>query len=106
MCIGLFIPLVKIGKWFTKLFKVNNTTYTHNIKYRLLSTVAISFIYFIGLNPFLTILNTLILGNSTLQQSFMTWLVNAPIMFLIGFLASLVSDLPAYRAAKKIDKTF
>lgn len=106
MLIGLFIPLVRIGKRFTKLFKVDNETYKGNIKYRLLSTLIISFIYFIILNPTLTILNYFIIADSTIYECFINWLINIPLMFCVGFFSSLISDLPAYKIAHKIDENF
>ena len=106
MLIGMFIPLVRIGKWFTALFHVKNDTFTHNIKYRLLATLITSAIFFIIINPSLTILNYFILKNCTILECLLNWLINIPIMFLVGFLSSLVSDLPAYKVANKIDNEF
>ena len=106
MMIGLFIPLVKIGKWFTRLFKVDDKTYTGNIKYRVLATISTTIIYFIIINPFLAILNAIILGDLTWHECFLTWLINIPAMLIIGFISSLIADIFAYKAAKRIDENF
>lgn len=105
MIVGLFIPLVKIGRWFTGLFKVKNDTYKGNIKYRLLATSIISFIFFIVVNPSLAILNYFI-NNQTIYETFINWLINIPFMLLIGFISSFISDFPAYKVANKIDNEF
>ncbi len=106
MAIGLFIPLTRIGRWFTALFKVDNKTYKGNIKYRLLATFISSFIFFIIINPSLTVLNYFILHDMTVYECFMNWLINIPCMFLVGFLSSLISDFGAYQVAHKIDNNF
>lgn len=106
MCISLFIPLTAIGRWFTSLFHVRNDTYTGNVKYRLLATLISSIIFFLIISPSLTILNYFILHNQTLQQTFFNWLINAPIMILIGFVSSLISDVGAYKVAHKVDHNF
>lgn len=106
MAIGLFIPLTRIGRWFTALFKVDNKTYKGNIKYRLLATLISSFIFFIIINPSLTVLNYFILQDMTVYECFMNWLINIPCMFLVGFLSSLISDFGAYKVAHKIDSNF
>lgn len=106
MAIGLFIPLTRIGRWFTALFKVDNKTYKGNIKYRLLATFISSFIFFIIINPTLTILNYFILHDMTVYECFMNWLINIPCMFLVGFLSSLISDFAGYQVAHKIDNNF
>lgn len=106
MCVGLFIPLMKIGKWFTGLFHVKNDTYTNNIKYRLLATLSTTVIYFLALNPFLSILNCLILQDMTIYETLISWALNIPTMLVVGFLSSLIVDIPAYRITKKIDNDF
>lgn len=106
MLIGLFIPLSKIGKWFTALFKIKNDTYKGNIKYRLLATLISSLIFFIIINPTLTILNYFILKNMTIYECLISWLINIPLMIMVGFLSSLISDYFAYKVANKIDNTF
>lgn len=106
MIIGLFVPLTAIGKWFTGLFKVDNTTYTHNIKYRFLATLIISAIYYITINPVLTVLNYFLVGEVTPLECFINWLINMPFMLLIGFISSFISDFTAYKVANKIDKNF
>jgi hypothetical protein len=106
MLIGLFVPLMLIGKRFTALFKVDTTTYTHNIRYRLLATFIGSVIFFSIISPSLTILNYFILKNQTIEECLLSWLANIPLMFLVAFLSTLVSDLPAYKIAHKIDDKF
>lgn len=106
MLIGLFVPLTRIGRWFTGLFGVRNDTYAGNPAYRILATIVISFIFFVGINPPLTILNFLILRDCTFRECALDWLVSAPIMLLVGFFASLISDPGAYKAAHAIDKNF
>lgn len=106
VAIGLFVPLLEIGKWFTGLFKVSNDTYTGHIGYRLLATVSSTFLYFIFLNPFLAVFNIMILGGQSFQVCFNTWLINIPLMLTVGFVATLIFDIPAYRIAHKIDPNF
>lgn len=106
MLIGLFVPLTQIGKWFTALFKIDNKTYKGNIKYRLLATLISSLIFFIIINPTLTILNYFILQDMSIYECFINWLINIPLMLVVGFLSSLISDFAAYKVANKIDKSF
>ena len=58
--IGMLVPLVRIGKWFTALFGVRNDTYTHNLAYRLLATFIASLIYSLILSPLSYLINRLI----------------------------------------------
>lgn len=104
--VGLFVPLVKIGKWFTGLFKVPHDTYTGNIGYRLLATVCYTIIYFIVLNPFLAVFNGMILGDQSFEACFHSWLINIPLMLAVGFFSTLIFDIPAYHIAHKIDPNF
>lgn len=106
MMIGLFIPLTKIGRWFTALFHVKNDTYKGNIKYRILATLIASLIFFIIINPTLTILNYFLLKTQTAYECFIDWLINAPLMLIVGFTSSFISDFLAYQAAHKIDDRF
>lgn len=106
MCIGLFIPLTKIGRWFTALFHVQNETYTGNVRYRLLATLITSLIFFLIISPVLTILNCFILYQKGWQTAIFTFVINAPIMLLVGFISSLLNDMLAYKAAHRIDETF
>lgn len=103
--IGFICPLVKIGKWFTKVCKVENETYTNNIKYRLLATLIINSIFFIFINPTVTIVNFFVYNQDGLT-SFLNWLWTAPYVFLVGYCASLIGDFIAYRCAHKIDNKF
>lgn len=105
--ISLFIPLVRIGKWFTKLFGVKNDTYTNNFHYRVLGTLAASIVYFLILNPVLATANAIKSGNwVSFQTWFFSWFRCLPFMLTIGFISSLIFDIPAYQLAHKIDKEF
>lgn len=112
LLISNFIPLTAIGRWFTGLFGVPNDTYTHNMKYRLLATLIISFIFFIIISPILTIVNSFIFpaiqGKEPLtwKQGLFIFLINAPLMLLVGFISSLLNDIVAFKAAHAIDDTF
>lgn len=106
MIIGLFVPLVEIGKWFTGLFHVKNDTYTGNIAYRLLATLAISIIFFFGVNPPLTLLNYFLLKNVTIVDTLINWAISSPLMLLVGFVSSLISDFGAYHTAHSLDPNF
>lgn len=106
MMIGLFIPLTRIVKRFTGLFHVKNDTYKGNIKYRLLATLITTLIFFIIINPTLTVLNYFLLGSEDIYECFINWLINIPIMLIVGFTSSFISDFFAYQAAHKIDENF
>ena len=112
LLISNFIPLTAIGRWFTALFGVPNDTYTHNMKYRLLATLIISFIFFIIISPTLTVINSLIFpllyGRDPLswKQILIMFFANAPLMLLVGFISSLLNDIVAFKAAHAIDDTF
>lgn len=105
--VGNFVPLTLIGRWFTNLFHVRNDTYTGNIRYRLLATLIITLIYYTAITPALTLFNFFVLKiYSTPEQAIMSMLINIPIMLLVGFVSSLISDLGAYRVAHMIDENF
>ena len=112
LLISNFIPLTAIGRWFTGLFGIPNTTYTGNMKYRLLSTLIISFIFFIIISPTLTVVNSFIWpaiqGKPPLhwQQVLLIFLINTPLMLLVGFVSSLLNDIMAFKAAHAIDHNF
>lgn len=112
LCISNFIPLTAIGRWFTGLFGVPNQTFTGNVKYRLLATLITSFIFFIIISPTLTIVNSFIYpaiqGKEPLawQQALLIFLINTPLMLLVGFVSSLINDLMAFKAAHSIDHNF
>ena len=112
LLISNFIPLTAIGRWFTALFHVPNQTYTHNMQYRLLATLAISFVFFIIISPTLTVVNCFILplveGTEPLswKQALLIFFINAPIMLLVGFVSSLINDIIAFKAAHAIDDSF
>lgn len=112
LLISNFIPLTAIGRWFTALFHVKNDTYTGNMKYRLLATLIISFIFFIIVSPTLTAINCFIYpaikGEEILswKQALFLFLINAPLMLLVGFISSLINDIAAFKAAHAIDHSF
>jgi hypothetical protein len=106
MLIGLFVPLARIGRWFTALFKVDNTTYTGNIRYRLLATLISSLIFYLIISPVLSVTNYFLVPGESPLTIFEHWLINFPFLFLVGFLSTLISDVGAYKAAHKIDETF
>ena len=112
LVISNFIPLTAIGRWFTALFGVPNETYAGNMKYRLLSTLIISFIFFIIISPTLTVINSFILpalqGKEPLpwQQALLIFLINTPLMLVVGFISSLINDIAAFKAAHAIDDSF
>ena len=111
LIISNFVPLTAIGRWFTGLFHVPNDTYTHNMKYRLLATLIISFIFFIIISPTLTILNSFVFpaieGRDPLtwKQALFIFIVNTPLMLLVGFVSSLINDIVAFKAAHAIDNS-
>ena len=107
MLVGMFVPLTKIGRWFTGLFHVRNDTYTGNMPYRLLATLIITLIYYVAITPALTLFNYFVLGTyTTASQAFASMLVNIPIMLLVGFVSSLINDVGAYKVAHMIDSDF
>ena len=107
MLVGMFVPLTKIGRWFTALFHVRNDTYTGNMPYRLLATLIITLIYYVAITPALTLFNYFILKiYTTPEQAFASMLVNIPIMLLVGFVSSLINDIGAYKVAHMIDSDF
>ncbi len=107
MLVGMFVPLTKIGRWFTSLFHVRNDTYTGNMPYRLLATLIITLIYYVAITPALTLFNYFVLKiYTTPEQAFASMLVNIPIMLLVGFVSSLINDIGAYKVAHMIDSDF
>ena len=107
MIVGMFVPLTKIGRWFTGLFHVKNDTYTGNMPYRLLATLIITLIYYVAITPTLTLFNYYVLKiYTTPSQAFMSMLLNIPIMLLVGFVSSLINDIAAYKVAHMIDSDF
>lgn len=107
ICITLFVPLVRLGRWFTSLFGVKNDTFTHNLLYRIMAIFFYSCIYFVILNPILTIINLSISNTWPPIGDFLfSWLRSIPFMLLVGFTSSLIFDIPAYKIAHKIDPNF
>ncbi len=107
MVVGTFVPLTRIGRWFTALFGVKNDTYTGNMPYRLLSTLIITLIYYVCITPTLTIFNYFVLKiYTTPEQCGISFLINIPIMLLVGFVSSLINDIAAYKVAHIIDSDF
>jgi|SRR5574344_80827 len=105
MIIGVFVPLTAIGRWFTGLFGVKNDTYTGNVPYRLLATLITSIIYYIVITPTLSLLNYFVFHTTTIEQMFITMGLSAPIMILVGFTSSLISDVFAFKVAHRVDPT-
>ena len=107
MIIGTCVPLTRIGRWFTALFHVKNDTYTGNMPYRLLATFIITLIYYVAITPTLTLFNYFVLKiYNTPEQCGISFLVNIPIMLLVGFVSSLINDIAAYKVAHMIDSDF
>ena len=107
MLVGMFVPLTRIGRWFTGLFHVRNDTYTGNMPYRLLATLIITLIYYVAITPALTLFNYFVLHvYTTPAQAGLSLLINIPIMLLVGFVSSLLNDIGAYKVAHLIDSDF
>ena len=106
MIIGYFVPLTTIGRWFTHLFKVKNDTYTGNVPYRLLATLISSLIFYIGITPVLTLFNYFVFKSMTIGQALLNMAIQAPLMLLVGFVSSLISDIFAFKVAHHYDPTF
>lgn len=106
MCVGVFVPLTTIGRWFTALFHVKNDTYTGNVPYRLLATLISSIIFYITITPTLTVMNYFLFGATNITSLLINMLIAAPVMLLVGFTSSLISDIFAYKVAHKVDETF
>lgn len=107
MAIGLILPLLWLGRWFTALFGVRNDTYTHNILYRCLATFFSSLLYSLILSPISYLINRLIFDpNYPIGQYALDCLKTIPVMVAVGFVSSLFFDIPAYRVAHKIDPNF
>ena len=110
--ISNFIPLTRIGRWFAALFGVQNETYTGNMKYRLLATLISTIIFFAIISPTLTLINCVIYPLTqdkpvmSAHQIWLSFLINTPILILVGFVSSLINDLAAYKAAHHIDHNF
>lgn len=112
LIISNFIPLTAIGRWFTKLCHVPNETYTGNIKYRLLATLSSTIIFYAIISPTLTVVNCVIyplikgIPLASAGQVLLSFLIQMPILLLVGFVSSLINDLGAYKAAHSIDHSF
>lgn len=107
MLVGNLVPLTQIGRWFAGLFHVRNDTYTGNMKYRLLATLIITVIFYLSITPALTLFNFFVLKiYSSPQQALVSFLINIPIMLIVGFVSSLINDIGAYKIAHMIDSEF
>lgn len=107
ICISLFFPLIKVGKWFTSLFGFKTDTFTHNIMYRVLAILCYSFIYFFILNPILAICNGFFYNSwISLPLWFFNWMRSLPTMIMVGFCSSFFFDIPAFKIAHHIDSSF
>ena len=107
IAIGLFVPLMHIGKWFTALFGVANETYTNNLSYRCHATFIGSVIYSLILSPLSYLINRLIYAPGyPIGQYFLDCAKTIPVMIAVGFVSSLFFDIPAYQVAHKNDPSF
>lgn len=106
MVVGNCLPLTNIGRWFTALFHVRNDTYAGNMKYRLLATLIITLIYYCTITPALTLLNWLLGVYTNGAQAGYSFLINLPLMLIVGFVSSLINDIGAYKVAHMIDSDF
>lgn len=105
--IGLIMPFLWLGRWFTALFGVRNDTYTHNMLYRCLATFFTSFLYSLILSPISYLINRLIYDPMyPIGQFTIDCLKTIPVMIAVGFVTSLLFDVPAYKAAHAIDPNF
>ena len=105
--IGLVMPFLWLGRWFTGLFGVKNDTYTHNMLYRCLATFNTSLLYSLILSPISYLINRLIYDpNYPIGQYAIDCLKTIPVMIAVGFVTSLIFDRPAYLAAHAIDPEF
>lgn len=105
--IGLILPLLWLGRWFTALFGVRNDTYTHNLMYRCLATFFSSLLYSLILSPLSYLINRLIYDPSyPIGLYVLDCLKTIPVMVCVGFVSSLFFDIPAYRVAHKVDPNF
>lgn len=112
MCVSCFVPLVAIGKWFTGLFGVEHETFKGNLPYRLLAMFISSLIFFIVITPSLNVINCYIIplltGNemTSFKNGMISLGINTPFMILVGYVVSVLADIPAYQVAHKIDPKF
>lgn len=104
--VGLFFPLVKLGRWFTAKWDVDNETYTGNILYRMLATMSITLVFFFFVSPSLSILNHFLIPGSTPQGTVEFWCRCALPLLTVGFAVSLPADYVAYHIAHRIDPNF
>ena len=102
----MFVPLMTIGKWFTAKFKVDNETFTSNIRYRLLACLIITLIYFVVLNPTITTLDYFLCHIENGLDYFISWCWQAPIILVTSYIYSIGSDYIAYHIAHLVDKRF
>ena len=107
MLVSTFVPLTDIGRWFTNLFGVKNDTYTGNMKYRLLSTLISTLIFYSAITPVLVLFNYFVLRvYDSPKQALVTFLISIPFLLIVGFTSSLINDVGAYQVAHKIDENF
>ena len=105
--IGLVMPFMWLGRWFTALFGVKNDTYTNNMLYRCLATFNTSLVYSLILSPISYLINRLIYDpNYPIGQYAIDCLKTIPVMIAVGFVTSMIFDRPAYLAAHAIDPEF
>ena len=106
MAIGLFVPLTAIGRWLTALFKIDTTTFKGNLPYRLMATLISSCIFYFSISPTLMTMNFFLSDSSNWKMTSSHWLLDMPFLFLVSYLSTLVSDVPAYQSAHRLDPDF
>ena len=106
MIVGCFVPLVMIGRWFVKIFHIDNTTYTGNMPYRLLACLIITVIYFLAITPSLTVFNWLVFRFTTFPEALLNMLKQSPFILLVGYTVSLITDVWVYQIAHRINENF
>lgn len=106
MIVGYFVPLVMIGRWFTRLFKVDDTTYKGNMPYRLLASLVITVIYFLAITPSLTVFNWLVFRFTDFPTALLNMLKQSPFILIVGYIVSLITDVWVYQIAHRMNDDF
>lgn len=104
--VGYFVPLVMIGRWFTRLFKVDDTTYKGNMPYRLLASLVITVIYFLAITPSLTVFNWLVFRFTDFPTALINMLKQSPFILIVGYTVSLITDVWVYQIAHRVNENF
>ena len=106
MIVGCFVPLVMIGRWFTRLFKVDDTTYKGNMPYRLLASLVITVIYFLAITPTLTVFNWVVFQATSFPIALLNMLKQSPFILIVGYTVSLITDVWVYQIAHRVNEDF